>query len=106
MDRLIVVARLREGTHEEAEALLREGPPFEPEDLGFHRHAAYLTAGEVVFVFEGPQVEWSVNDIIDHAVISAALDRWRELVDGVPRIAHERFNWVLGRDKLGVGLGA
>jgi hypothetical protein len=106
MDRLIVVARLREGAHEKAEALLGEGPPFEPEELGFHRHAAYLTAGEVVFVFEAPDVEWIVNDIIDDAVMSAALDRWRGLVDGVPRIAHERFNWVRGRDKLGVGLGA
>ena len=55
MNRLVIVARLREGAQLEAEALLRKGPPFDPEGLGFHRHAAYLTTGEVVFVFEAPE---------------------------------------------------
>ena len=36
--------------HEEAEALLRGGPPFDPEELGLHRHGAYLTATEVVYL--------------------------------------------------------
>lgn len=106
MNRLIVVARLRQGAHDEAEALLAKGPPFEPEALGFHRHAAYLTAGEVVFIFEAPDVEWIVNDIVDDAVMSAALDQWRNVVEGAPRIAHERFYWTREGNKLGVGLGA
>ena len=72
MNRLLIVARLREGAHEEAEALIAAGPPFDPEELGFHRHGAYLTAGEIVFLFEAPEVEWLVNDIVDDAVISAA----------------------------------
>jgi len=52
MNHLVIVARLREGKHEEAEALLRGGPPFDPQELGLHRHGAYLSASEVVFVFE------------------------------------------------------
>ena len=45
-------ARYQEGEEppEDAEALLRHGPPFDPEELGLHRHAAYVTANEVVFV--------------------------------------------------------
>jgi hypothetical protein len=105
MNRLIIVARLREGAHDEAEALLKKGPPFEPEEHGFHRHAAYLTAGEVVFIFEAPDVEWVVNDLADEVLMSTALDQWRNVVDGAPRIAHERFNWTRAGDKLGVGLG-
>ena len=42
MNRLLIIARLREGAYEQAEALMAAGPPFDPEELGFHRHAAYL----------------------------------------------------------------
>ena len=78
MDRLMIIARLREGAHEEAQALIAAGPPFDPEELGFHRHSAYLSAGELVFLFEAPEVEWLVNDIVDDAVISAAFGPWRD----------------------------
>ncbi len=105
MSRLVIVARLRDGTHENAEALLEKGPPFEPEELGLHRHAAYLTATEVVFVFEAPEVEWIVNDIVDDRLLSAALGPWRAIVDGPPRLAHERYYWSLEETKTGVGLG-
>ena len=105
MNRLIIVARLKEGVHDEAEALLRHGPPFDPEELGLHRHAAYLTAREAVFVFEGPEVEWVVNDLVDDPVVSSAFAPWISLVEGTPRLAHERFHWSLGAEKIGVGLG-
>ncbi len=106
MNRLMVVARLREGTQEEAEALLVKGPPFEPEELGFHRHGVYLTAREVVFVFEAPEVEWIVNDLIDDPAKSAAFSAWQGLLDGPPRLAHERFYWSREESKTGIGLGA
>jgi hypothetical protein len=106
MKRMMIVARLREGTTEEAEALLEKGPPFDPEELGLTSHSAYLTSGEVVFVFEASGVEWIVNDIIDDPVVAGALAPWRRLVDGMPRIAHERFHWTRGEGKLGVGLGS
>jgi hypothetical protein len=105
MNRLMVVARLKDGSHEEAEKLLRQGPPFDAEELGFHRHGAYMTAGEVVFLFEAPEVEWIVNDIVDDPVISAAFGPWQNLIDGTPRLAHERFFWSREENALGLGLG-
>jgi hypothetical protein len=105
MNRLLIVASLREGAHEAAEALVAAGPPFDPEELGFHRHGAYLTPGEVVFVFEAPEVEWIVNDIVDDPVLSAAFGPWHDLIEGTPRLAHERFYWSRESSKLGVGLG-
>lgn len=105
MNRLVIVARLREGAHEEAEALIAASPPFDPDELGLHRHSAYLTAGEVVFIFEAPEVEWIVNDIVDDPVVSAAFEPWHRLVDGAPRLAHERYSWSRESAKLGVGLG-
>lgn len=105
MNRLMIVARLRDGKHQEAEALLRKGPPFDPEELGFYRHGAYLTAGEVVFFFEAPEVEWIVNDIVDDPILSSAFGPWHALIEGPPRLAHERFFWTREEAKTGVGLG-
>ena len=105
MDRLLIVARLQPGKHEQAEALLRQGPPFDPEELGLHRHGVYLTAREVVFVFEAPEVEWIVNDLVDDPVLSRAFGPWRAIVAEPPRLAHERFYWSREEAKSGVGLG-
>jgi hypothetical protein len=105
MNRLMIIARLAEGAHDEAEELLRKGPPFDPEALGLHRHAAYLTADEVVFIFEAPDVEWTVNDLLDDLTLAPAVVRWDKLVEGIPRIAHECFYWSRETNKLGVGLG-
>ena len=105
MNRLMIVARLKPGVHEEAERLLEEGPPFEPEELGFERHGAYITSSEVVFVFEGDEVEWIVNDVIDDARIADSFVPWELLLDGTPRLAHERYFWSREQGKLGVGLG-
>lgn len=105
MNRLLIVARLRDDAHDEAEILLSEGPPFNPEQVGFERHAAYLTAGEIVFVFEAPEVEWIVNELIDDPHIAAYFAPWEKLIDGLPRLAHERFYWSRADQELGVGLG-
>jgi hypothetical protein len=106
MKRLMIVARLRSDAHEEAEVLLREGPPFDPEGLGLERHAAYLTAGEIVFVFEATEVEWIVNDLVDDPAVAAFFTPWEKLIEGTPRLAHERFYWSRDEKKLGLGLGA
>jgi hypothetical protein len=105
MNRLVIVARVQPGKREDAESLLRKGPPFDPDELGLHRHAAYLTANEVVFMFEAPEVEWIVNDIIDDPVLSAAFGPWRMIIEEPPRLAHERYYWSREETKTGVGLG-
>jgi len=93
MERLVIVARLQDGTYDEAEDLLAAGPPFDPAEHGFRRHTVYLTATEVVFFFEADEVEWIVSDLLDDPVLAAALAPWRSIVDGPPRIAHERYDW-------------
>jgi hypothetical protein len=105
MKTLMIVARLRDDAHDEAEVLLREGPPFDPERAGLERHAAYLTAGEVVFVFEGMEVEWKVNELIDDARVAPFFAPWEKLIDGAPRLAQERYHWARADEKTGVGLG-
>jgi len=96
MERIAIVAHLKEGSGPRAAELLAKGPPFDLGETGIERHSVYLSASEVVFVFEGHQVEWMVDALIDEPFrwdIQAALDEWRAIVKGPPRIARERFEW-------------
>ncbi len=96
MERLAIVARLKKGTESRAAELIGSGPPFDLAETGIERHSVYLSASEVVFTFEGHQVEWMVDELIDgpfHYQLQRAFDKWREIVDGPPRIARERFHW-------------
>jgi hypothetical protein len=96
MERVAIVARLKEGSGPRAAELIAAGPPFDLSQTGIVHHSVYLSAGEVVFVFEGHQVEWMVDALIDDPFqpkLQSAFDAWRSIVDGPPRIARERFGW-------------
>jgi len=93
MTRLVLVARLLPGAHAKAADLLELGPPFDPARVGMARHFAFLTGEEVVFLFEGPEVEWTVDDLVDHPIVAASLEPWKKLVEGSPRIAPELYAW-------------
>ena len=96
MQQLAVVARLKSGAEPRAAELIAKGPPFDPMKLGLERHAVYLSAGEVVFVFEGQGVEWVVDDLVDdpfRTVVADALDAWRPLIEGEPLIARPAYVW-------------
>lgn len=96
MERIAIVASLKSGTEERARELLANGPPFDPADAGLTRHVVFISAGEVVFVFEGPEVEWRVDELIDapfQTQVSSALDEWRKIVADPPRIARPAYDW-------------
>jgi len=98
MERVAIIARLKEGSEQRAAELVRAGPPFELADTGIVRHSVYISPSEAVFVFEGHQVEWIVDELVDEPFqyeLQRALERWREIVDGQPRVARERFGWQL-----------
>jgi hypothetical protein len=98
MGRVAIIARLKEGNEQRAAELVAAGPPFDLADTGIVRHSIYISPGEAVFVFEGHGVEWIVDELIDepfHYELQRALDQWREIVEGQPRVAHERYGWQL-----------
>jgi hypothetical protein len=98
MERVAIVARLKEGSEQRAAELVDAGPPFDLIDTGIVRHSIYTSPTEAVFVFEGHEVEWIVDRLIDapfHYELQRALDQWREIVDGQPRIVRERYPWQL-----------
>jgi hypothetical protein len=96
MRRVAIIARLKAGCEPEAAKLLAKGPPFKLEDRGLYSHAAYLSAGEVVFVFEGPDVDVVVGDMVDSPFeprLHAAFSAWRPLIEGQPRIGRLAYEW-------------
>ena len=98
MERVAIIARLKEGSEQRAAELVGAGPPFDLTDTGIVRHSIYISPSEAVFVFEGHEVEWIVDQLIDepfHYDLQRALEQWREIVDGEPRVARERFGWQL-----------
>jgi hypothetical protein len=104
MEQLAIVARLKPGAEPRAEELIARGAPFDPEAIGLRRHTIFLSAGEVVFVFEGDEVEWTVDELIDdpfHWDLQAAFEDWRDVVEEHPRIARVAYSWVeQSREKL------
>jgi hypothetical protein len=95
MEHVAIVARLKEGSGPRAAELIAEGPPFDLSEAGIVRHSVYLSTSEVVFVFEGYDVDSPLTELVDpcgHRVDSA-LDQWQAIVEGPPRIVHERFGW-------------
>jgi hypothetical protein len=100
MNRIALVARLKPGAQEKASGLLEQGPPFDPAERGLARHAVYLSAGEVVLVFEGDEVELIVNEIVNEpfGAVAEALGTWRELVVDPPRIARPVYSWGSDED--------
>ena len=97
MERVAIIVRLKPGAETRAAELISAGPPFDPEASGFERHTVFLSATEVMFVFEAHQVEWLVDALVDepfHWMLAEAMEAWRPLVDGPPRIAREVFSWA------------
>ena len=96
MDKVAIVGRLKPGAEPRAAELLAQGAPFDAEDIGLERHVVYLSAGEVVFVFEGPEVDSVVDSLISepfHWPLVRAMEAWRPLIEGNPRIARPAYEW-------------
>jgi len=91
--RFAVTARLRPEVAGKALELIAKGPPFDPAALGFERHAVYLSHGEIVFVFEGEEVEWILDEMASEEGLAAAFREWEPLIEGIPRLAREEFFW-------------
>jgi hypothetical protein len=96
MEQIAVVARLKDGMHERAKALIANGAPFDPAAEGLTRHTVYLSSHEVVFVFEAHEVEWILDDVVTEPfrwTVAESFEAWRSLIDGEPRIARVAYAW-------------
>ena len=93
MQRIVVIAKLKPDSQSGAAEILRAGPPYDPGDIGLVRHGVYLSGSEVVFVFEGPDVEQQLLGLLNDPAASAAFSVWAPVLEGTPSAAHELFYW-------------
>ena len=93
MERIVVVAPLKEGGRDTARLLIEDGPPFDPAETRLTGHTVSLTDTEAIFVFEGPNVRQIVETLIGDAGVLRAAAAWRECLAGRPRIAVEVYAW-------------
>ncbi|SRR6266508_1907995 len=96
MERVAVVGNLKPGAEARAEALIKEGPPFNPEENGFERHAVFLSGDQIVFVFEGGRLDQLLHSVVAAPDVAAKLRAWEPLLEGVPSIAHSAYFWQRG----------
>ena len=100
MRRAAVIVQLKEGARARAAELIAQGPPFDLEDTDFERHAVFLSEAEAIFVFEGTDAEWQVDDLVSdayHPGLQKMLEKWRPIVEGEARLVGEVYFWERGR---------
>jgi hypothetical protein len=93
MQRIAVIARLKPEAEKRATQLIESGPPFDPDTLGFDRHAVYLSGNQVVFVFEGGRLDHLLHAVVRDPSNVSAFGKWEPLIDGFPTVAHEAYSW-------------
>ena len=93
MERIAVIAKLKPDSRAAAAEILRAGPPYDPGEFGLARHGVYLSESEVVFLFEGPDVEQQLSSLVNDPALSALFSVWAPLLEGTPSAAHELFYW-------------
>jgi hypothetical protein len=103
VQRIAVIAKLKPNSEGRATQLLESGPPFDPDGLGFERHSVYLTADQVVFVFEGGRLDHLLQAVVRDRTNVGAFKAWEPLIEGFPAVAREAYSWQRdhGRDGWG-----
>jgi hypothetical protein len=96
-ERVAVVATLQPGSRERAAEIIAGGAPYGLRLAGFERHSVFLADEAVVFVFEGPQIEGLVRDLVNERASSAGFAVWGPLLQGTPVLAREEFHWDAGQ---------
>jgi hypothetical protein len=93
-ERVVVVARLKEGTGEQVRALITDGPPFDAETSGLDRHEVLLCDDTVIFLFEGEQISEAVTQLVQHPELWKAAVHWDAYLAGRPRLAETAYSWT------------
>jgi hypothetical protein len=90
---LLVVVPLKEGTHQQVQALLESGPPFDPASIGLERHRVFVTASEAIFSFDAANGR-GLERMLSEAELLSSAAAWHACVAGPPRVARLAFAWA------------
>jgi hypothetical protein len=92
-----IVVPLRKRALADAAALIEQGPPFDLEGFGVERHDVLLSEREVIFLFEGTQLDETMQRLLRDPSVWQAASGWARVITGPPRLAEQRFGWHSGR---------
>ena len=98
MQRLAVIAKLKPDSEARATELIEQGPPFNPNETAFERHAVYLSGDYALFVFEGGRLDQLLQSVIRDPTTVGAFREWESIVEGMPRVAREAYFWQRGEE--------
>jgi hypothetical protein len=93
MEKVVLLARLKDGAREGAEQLLTDEARANAPENAFERGTIFLSDNEVVFLFEGPDAASTVRAILDDPVRSTVVTPWLPLFEGPLHRAHEAYSW-------------
>ena len=92
-----IVVPLRKRALADAAVLIEQGPPFDLAAVGIDRHAVLLSEREVIFLFEGTQLDETMQRLVRDPAVWQAASGWARVIAGPPRLAEQRFGWDSGR---------
>jgi hypothetical protein len=93
VDRVVLVARLRPGVRDRAEALLTEEARQKGPERFFRRGTIFLSDSEVIFFLEGDDAEVIVRTVLNDPAESTVIEPWLPLFDGPLHRARESRTW-------------
>jgi nucleotide-binding universal stress UspA family protein len=93
MQRVAVIAHLRDEAEAKARKLIDAGPPFDLSAAGLERHSVFVGNGLVVFLFEGDDLDRRLTKLVNDPVRAAAFGAWASVLADSPRVAHETYYW-------------
>jgi|1186.fasta_scaffold49050_2 hypothetical protein len=91
--RVVIVVPIKAESRGAVQALVEQGPPFDPELMALERHDVYVTDAEAVFVFEGADSTHVVDRIVAQPGLWRGALAWQEYVAGPPRVAQATYAW-------------
>jgi hypothetical protein len=94
--RSTIVVPIRPEKTDSVRELIAQGPPFDPAATTLERHEVYLTDREVIFVFEGPDVQTLARELVRSAAAWRAAAAWRDCIAGRPVTAERAYSWTRG----------
>jgi hypothetical protein len=92
-DSVLVLLPVRPERRAEVRALVAQGPPFDPGEVGLDRHEVFLTDEEVAFVFDAPERARALDRMLEDPALWEAAAEWEHVLAGPPRVAEHGYSW-------------
>ena len=92
--RSTIVVPIRPDKAARVRELIAQGPPFDPAATSLERHEVYLTDREVIFLFEGPDVQTFARELVRSPAAWRAAAAWKDCIAGRPVAADQVYSWT------------